>query len=165
MQKLLALSLCLMSLLAATNAYKILVLVPMNGKSHWIYMQTFVEELLHRGHEVTCITSQKFNGPTPLNYTEVLIDPPFDIESIIKDFDIFNIRKYPMIFNLPMFPKFMKLAADYALNSTSVKEFINRNDLQFDLVINEEVFHESWLMFGHKYKAPIVTICKYFSMY
>lgn len=68
--------------------------------------------------------------------------------------------KYPILLSIPMFPAFMKMAADHALNSTSVKEFINRNDLQFDLVINEEVFHESWLMFGHKFKAPIITICK-----
>lgn len=47
-------------------------------------MQTFVEELVHRGHEVTCITSQKFIGPKPQNYTEVLIDPPLDLSTLRK---------------------------------------------------------------------------------
>lgn len=151
-------------------------------------MQTFVEELVHRGHEVTCITSQKFNGPKPQNYTEVLIDPPLDMSTIrkiianlfpmflsfinnriylhflfisVKETDFFSsMENCPILFRLPIFPRFMKAIADYALNNTNVKKFINRNDLQFDLVINEEIFLDSWLMFGHKFKAPIVTICK-----
>lgn len=40
-------------------------------------MQTIIEALLNRGHEVTAITSFKWN-PLPVNYTEVLIDPPLD---------------------------------------------------------------------------------------
>lgn len=39
-----------------------------------------------------------------------------------------------------------------------MQAFLNRQDLQFDLVILEQFFHDSWLMFAHKYKAPVVTI-------
>lgn len=50
------------------------------------------------------------------------------------------------------------MSADYALTSANVQAFLKRTDQQFDLVINEEFFHDSYLMFGHKFKAPIVTI-------
>lgn len=95
----------------------------------------------------------------PQNCFHLLIES-ISILLSVKDSDFFSMGKYPVLLIISLIPSFMKMAADYALNSTSVKEFINRNDLQFDLVINEEIFHESWLMFGHKFKAPIVTICK-----
>lgn len=62
---------------ASVQAHKILVLVPFNGKSHWNYMSVFVKELLDRGHEVTTVTSISM-GSKLNNYTEILIDPPYD---------------------------------------------------------------------------------------
>lgn len=55
---------------------------------------------------------------------------------------------------------FLRLSADYALSSANVQAFLKRSDQQFDLIVNEEFFHDSFLMFGHKFKAPIVTISK-----
>lgn len=53
-------------------------------QSHWLYAETFVKSLLERGHEVTCVTSFRLSGPKQANYTEVLIDPPFDLNSFSK---------------------------------------------------------------------------------
>lgn len=52
-------------------------------------------------------------------------------------------------------------SSDYGLNSPNVQKLIHSNDLHFDLVITEEFFHESWLMFAYKFDAPIITICKF----
>lgn len=74
-----------MCALATTiHGYKILVMVPINGKSHWNYMESFVKSLIDRGHQVTCITSIKLSEPKPDNYTEILIDPPFNMQNISK---------------------------------------------------------------------------------
>lgn len=74
-----------MCALATTiHGYKILMMVPINGKSHWNYMESFVKALIDRGHQVTCITSIKLSGPKPDNYTEILIDPPFNMQNISK---------------------------------------------------------------------------------
>lgn len=51
-------------------------------------------------------------------------------------------------------------SSEHGLNDTNVQRIINSKDLHFDLIINEDMFHESWLMFGYKFKAPIITICK-----
>lgn len=46
----------------------------------------------------------------------------------------------------------------HGLKDKKVRELIQRNDIHFDLVISEQFFQESWLMFSHKYKAPVITI-------
>lgn len=62
-----------------------------------------------------------------------------------------------MLFKLPGIRKF---TAEYAFESPNVQQFLQRNDLHFDLVINEEFFQESFSMFAHKYKTPLITISK-----
>lgn len=39
-----------------------------------------IEELINRGHKVTAITSFKPHK-TLKNYTEILIDPPYDVNN------------------------------------------------------------------------------------
>lgn len=49
-------------------------------------------------------------------------------------------------------------STEHAFNDKNVAEFIKRNDLQFDVVVLEQFFHDSWLPFATKFNAPIVTI-------
>lgn len=46
----------------------------------------------------------------------------------------------------------------HGLKDKKVQELIHRNDIHFDLIISEQFFQESWLMFSKKYKAPVITI-------
>lgn len=74
----------ILSLISISNGYKILFLVPFSGPSHWFLLQTFVKELVDRGHEVTAIVNKQilnFNSP---NYTEILINPPCDLSAVCK---------------------------------------------------------------------------------
>lgn len=66
-------------ILTLSNGYKVLFLAPFNGKSHFLYMQTFVKALLSRGHEVSFLTSNSLKNENFTNYTEYLIDPPLDM--------------------------------------------------------------------------------------
>lgn len=50
------------------------------------------------------------------------------------------------------------LSTEHAFKDQNVQTFLKRSDLQFDVVILEQFFHDSWLLFAHKFKAPIVTI-------
>lgn len=43
----------------------------------------------------------------------------------------------------------------------NVQTFIKSTDHQFDVIINDEFMTESFLMFAHKHKAPVVTIGKF----
>lgn len=48
-----------------------------------------------------------------------------------------------------------------AFNSSSVQEFIKTDNSHFDIVITELFFQEAFLMFGHKYKAPVVMLSSF----
>lgn len=61
---------------------RVLILCPFNGKSHWLFFEKFIYELGQRGHEVTAITGLKYSGPSVMNYTEILIDPPYDFDAM-----------------------------------------------------------------------------------
>lgn len=50
-------------------------------------------------------------------------------------------------------------SADHALQHEKVQELIHSTKLHFDLVINEEVYHDVFLAFGHKFNAPVITMC------
>lgn len=62
---------------------------------------------------------------------------------------ISDLKNFPRIWN------------PYAFENPNVQKFIHSTGLHFDLIINEEFFGDSFLMFAHKFKAPIVTICKF----
>lgn len=74
----------MLSMLSIANGCKILFLVPFAGPSHWFLMQGFVKELVKRGHEVTAITNTPITNFKSANYTEILINPPFDTRTICK---------------------------------------------------------------------------------
>lgn len=66
----------------------------------------------------------------------------------------------PTIFMSTMIPYFGYISADHAFGTKNVQDFMKRKDLHFDLIIHEEVFHDSFLIFGHRFQAPVVSICK-----
>ena len=49
----------------------------------------------------------------------------------------------------------------YAFEHKSVQNLMNRSDIEFDLVISNQFFHDSCLMFAHMYNAPILTVGTY----
>lgn len=78
-------------MLLTIDGYRVLFLGPFNGKSHFLYMQSFVLALLERGHEVTFLTSHSMNHLKLENYTEILIDPPFDLHSLCEFWNAIHI--------------------------------------------------------------------------
>lgn len=71
-------------LLPAIKCYNILLLIPFTGSSHWLFFEHFIRELDFRGHSVTCITGKPLTGKISSNYTEIPIDPPYDLVSASK---------------------------------------------------------------------------------
>lgn len=48
--------------------------------------------------------------------------------------------------------------AEHAFQDKNVAAFLNRTDRQFDVVILEQFFHDSWLPIAKMFNAPLVTI-------
>lgn len=51
-------------------------------------------------------------------------------------------------------------STQHALETFALQNFIKNDNSKFDLIFAEQFFQESMLMFAHKYKAPIVTLCE-----
>lgn len=64
--------------------------------------------------------------------------------------NIYDMKVFPSIWNA------------YAFENANVQKFIKSTGLHFDVIVNEEFFGDSFLMFAHKHKAPVVTICECF---
>lgn len=72
--------------------------------------------------------------------------------------DVFHIGEETGFMHLLRYHFMCEPSADFGLASRAVQKFIHSTDSHFDLVINEEMFSESWLMFGYKFNAPMMTI-------
>ncbi|ETN60500.1 glucosyl/glucuronosyl transferase [Anopheles darlingi] len=161
MRHLILLSLAFLAIVAFSDGYKILFLAPFPGPSHWLMMKHFISELAGRGHEVTCITAFQYGEPAPPNYTEVYIDPPYPIRKTFPVEALFAASQSSDFEKLYMYWDLGVNTSRHGLESDPVRQFIARRDLTFDLIIAEQFFQESWLMFAHQYDAPIVTISTY----
>lgn len=72
--------------------------------------------------------------------------------------DIFDSKYSSDWSNLVLYWKAGLTTTQYALENANVQQFIEQDDTDFDLVISEQFYQEAFLMFAHKYRAPIVTI-------
>ena len=79
--------------------------------------------------------------------------------SVSQD-ELFKISEESSVSILFKLAGIRKFSAEYAFESVQVQQFLQRQDLHYDLVINEEFFQESFSMFAYKYKTPLVTISK-----
>ncbi|XP_055541783.1 UDP-glycosyltransferase UGT5-like [Wyeomyia smithii] len=159
--KILAILAVIVASLQVVHSSKILFLAPFNGPSHWFMLKHFIRELTERGHEVTCLTALKFGAKLD-NYTEVLIEPPYPLQASFPLSELYNSQSYSSDFNnLFLYWRLGLATSRHGFETANVQNFLKRDDLHFDLVVSEQFFQESWLMFAHKYNAPIVTISTY----
>lgn len=147
-------------LVSTSSAYKILYASPVDGKSHFMFMQSIINALLDRHHEVTGITYFAWPEPRPTNYTEILIEQnQTDSNNLQKKIFAAQTKSARHLLEIT---EIGERRAEISFNSPDVQRFLHRNDLNFDLVLIDEIQLDSFLMFGHKFKAPIIIICKYF---
>lgn len=59
-------------------------------------------------------------------------------------------------------PYFFGSSTKHAFENERMQQFMHSKNQHFDLILLEEVMHDGYLMFGHKFKAPVAMICKSF---
>ncbi|XP_053958144.1 UDP-glucosyltransferase 2-like [Anastrepha ludens] len=139
------------------TGYRILFMGPFPAPSHWMWMEHFLKDLLRRGHQVTTLTNHPAKQPHP-NLTEIIIDPKLDIAAHRPRENIFKMHFTSDFENLQMYWHVGLLSSEHAFNDPKVKSLIASKDLEFDLIVLEQFYHESFLMFAHKFKCPVVTL-------
>lgn len=147
-------------LVQTTQAARILAIFAFPGKSHFQMNKALVTELLHRGHEVTFITNFKIEEKLP-NYTEILIDPIYDLWQDVKHFfktdDIFQLSEMTVRHYIEMLDLIGTATTEYALKHPRVQQLIRDNTKQFDLLLAEQFYQEAFLALALKYNVPVVT--------
>lgn len=73
---------------AICNGYNVLVIAPRTGKSHFLFMTTFIQAMLDRGHQVTFLTLQSLSHLNLKNYTEIKATIPLDTKNRRKFFSV-----------------------------------------------------------------------------
>ncbi|XP_055713156.1 UDP-glucosyltransferase 2 [Phlebotomus papatasi] len=152
--------LAVICLFGTVDSLKILFMAPFPVPSHWFWLNSVVEGLLDRGHEVTAITNFPAKKPHS-NYTEIILDPPYDLLKYSPENLIYELKYRSDFSNLFLIWNVGLLTTRYALEHPEVQHLIRSDKEHFDLVISEQFGQEAFLMFARKYNAPIVTISTY----
>ncbi|XP_011194876.2 UDP-glucosyltransferase 2 [Zeugodacus cucurbitae] len=139
------------------TSYRILLMGPFPAPSHWMWMEHFLKDLLQRGHQVTTLTNHPAKQ-AHANLTEIIIDPKLNIAEHRPRENIFKMHFTSDFENLQMYWHVGLLSSEHAFNDPKVKALIASQDLKFDLIVLEQFYHESFLMFAHKFKCPVVTL-------
>ncbi|XP_055531216.1 UDP-glycosyltransferase UGT5-like [Wyeomyia smithii] len=143
-----------------SQSSRILAVFAFPGRSHWMMIDAIINELLDRGHQVTCIANYPLSRGQHENYTDIRIAPIYDfwkksvrVESL---YDLTEISIHRMLVDF-LYSLGLETAA-YGFTRDNVRDFIVNDHSRFDLLLAEQFYQEAYLMLAHKYKVPIVTV-------
>lgn len=147
--------LLLISILSAEgDAARVLALLPLPMRSHWVVMEPLLQELAARGHHVTAFSTFPQKRPLP-NYTDV--DFSHILPALTNAFSIDKIKNEirppwgtPIFFN-KTHGQICKLIRE--------PEFQNilKSKNQYDLVITEVFGNDCLTYFAYKLKLPLIS--------
>ncbi|XP_015600388.1 UDP-glucuronosyltransferase 2A3 [Cephus cinctus] len=145
----------LFNVLLLAKGFKILVLVPYSGKSHWYVFRPILEELVKRGNDVTVVSN--FPREKPLkNYHDISIAGPLTVSSHTKSMNVIGSRR-PVEEMKVILNKGVEEVCRKALAHPKVQALIESN-VTYDIIINEVFNTDCFLGFVYKFKAPLVGV-------
>lgn len=74
-----------------------------------------------------------------------------------KMLEIYSESMFSTLYNII---RVSKLLNQIVFEDENVQRFIKQPGLHFDVILVEDFFNDSFLMFAHKFKAPVITICR-----
>ncbi|KAG8303495.1 UDP-glucosyltransferase 2-like [Homalodisca vitripennis] len=153
MRLLLALSVTLTSITLCWGA-RILALLPVNSRSHFIVMEPLLLELRKRGHHLTVVSS--FPQKEPLqNLTDIdfssQLPPPTNLFSI----GIIREKLRSMYSAASFIIEFHLNVCNEVLRNKTVLNHLNRE--KFDLVIGEIFGADCFNYYAYKMKVPFIS--------
>uniref|UniRef100_A0A1W7R8N0 UDP-glucuronosyltransferase n=1 Tax=Aedes albopictus TaxID=7160 RepID=A0A1W7R8N0_AEDAL len=141
------------------DSSRILAVFVFPGRSHWMMIDAILNGLLDRGHQVTCIANYPLSRKHE-NYTELRVAPIYDFwKNSVKVESLYDLTEISIHRMLMDFLYSLGLeTAQHGFTRENVRDFIRNDDSHFDLILAEQFYQEAYLMFAHKYKAPIVSV-------
>ncbi|XP_026763807.2 UDP-glucosyltransferase 2-like [Galleria mellonella] len=137
------------------DAYRILVLFMVPGKSHGILGDGVVRHLLEAGHEVTYITPFPQKNPHP-NLQQVDISKNAELMDE-KMFDFKTILNNEAIFRNPIkMIQVMSGLFEATIQNPNVVKILNDTNQRFDAVISEWMFNDAYSGLATIFDCPFI---------
>ncbi|XP_061379751.1 UDP-glucosyltransferase 2-like isoform X1 [Danaus plexippus] len=145
----------LLAILYNCDAFKVLLVFPVPGKSHSILGEGYVRHLLSAGHEVTYLTPILIKNP-PARLRQIDLSENFKYLSE----DIFDVNRFMYKeLNMQDELKYMVIF-DNLLNNTLrmdvVQKFIKDRSVKFDVVIVDWLYTELGVGFSSVFNCPLI---------
>ncbi|XP_032522319.2 UDP-glucosyltransferase 2-like [Danaus plexippus] len=144
----------LLLILYNCDAFKVLLVFPVPGKSHSILGEGYVRHLLSAGHEVTYLTPIPIKNP-PDRLRQI------DVSENIKYMSegLFDVKKYMYkevkLVHLELTELFDNLCYN-TFKIDSVQRFMRDKDVDFDVVIVEWLYSELGVGFSSVFNCPLI---------
>ncbi|XP_051164969.1 UDP-glucosyltransferase 2-like isoform X2 [Leptopilina boulardi] len=155
-------SLCLFLLICLissnSDAYRILVIGPINSKSHSNIYESVAKALILKGHRVDVISHFELKNP-PKNYTKV-VNLDGSLKAMVNTWTLEIVESFRDIDLVPaMIEEFGNNLCDL-MGLEKMQKFIKNppRDPPYDLVIAEAFVANCYFGFGHLYKVPVVML-------
>ncbi|XP_015605149.1 UDP-glucuronosyltransferase 2B30-like [Cephus cinctus] len=138
------------------DAYRILGLFPLHGKSHFIMCNYLMKTLAARGHQVDVVSHFPLEKPVA-NYTDINISG--SLPQIVNNLPFDVIQQFSSI-DLTYLTNIAGLDICRLMDHPEIQKIIRNppQDPPYDLVIHEMFAAECYLAFGHHLKVPVVGI-------
>ncbi|XP_051167674.1 UDP-glycosyltransferase UGT4-like isoform X2 [Leptopilina boulardi] len=149
--------LCLFSLYfisSISDAYRILVIAPVNSKSHSNMLESVAKALALKGHQVDVISHFKLKDP-PKNYTTIInLDSP--LKKMVNTWTMEMVELYRNIDLVPAVIEYFGSNFCELMAIEKMQRFIKNppNDPPYDLALRVNCFFG----FEHILKVPLVVV-------
>ncbi|XP_015838842.1 UDP-glycosyltransferase UGT5-like [Tribolium castaneum] len=143
------------------NSAKILGVMPVTGRSHYILVSTLMRALAEKGHDVTVISCWgEKNPPKNGTYRDIVVTGAFEeMQKLMSgaDMNLFDMdSQNPLvgaIFMATMFPAMTEIT----LKHENVQKLINSGE-KFDVVIVEQFANDAQKGLSTHFGAPLVSL-------
>ncbi|XP_046678525.1 UDP-glycosyltransferase UGT5-like isoform X1 [Homalodisca vitripennis] len=147
----------LLMVVCSAHPARILAILPMIAKSHHILFHSVLKSLVSKGHHVTSYTTIPLAKPLN-NYTEIFLENIVSAEKAISADQLKVVLNLsPIAFSTMLFKEGRRII-EKTFENNKIQELIKSKE-HFDLIFLETSFaQEPLLAFGHKFKAPVITL-------
>ncbi|XP_049941550.1 UDP-glycosyltransferase UGT5-like [Schistocerca serialis cubense] len=148
----------LFCLLGGLDGAHFLAFFPLHGRSHWILAQSYLRELVARGHKVTFVTPFKSEGHTE-NWREIIIPDTRDTfgTGSVNMFQLSVVNPFMGLFFLS---NYGIRSCNLILGEEEIQKLYKSNE-KFDAVITEDFYQECYHVFAFKFNVPLIQIVPY----
>ncbi|XP_043467683.1 UDP-glucosyltransferase 2-like [Leptopilina heterotoma] len=143
---------------AKSDGYRILVIAPLNSKSHNNMMESVGKALALKGHQVDIITHFKLKNP-PKNFTTI-INLDGTLKDMVNTWTLEMVEHYRNVDIVPTVVKDFGSNLCELMGLEEMQKFIKNppKDPPYDLVITEALGENCFFGFGHILKVPVVMV-------